>query len=233
MYLLVECCINNPDELLEEITTNDHNTIAERIQELNSRSTTKVESREFDENTLKRVFLTSLPKKDSELRMMNTLKTASYLHYNDYPYWFVDEVCRRQLTYETIRGLLNVVDMIKHMIIIDQNENKDLLERACRIALRYKHKPKSKPFWSMIMSSNYVKFALTSTFGDNMTVKQRKTLTHNAVEMLIATNYKTTIGDCFRRLNTRSCVNSHDEDVDKFEIIYNLCDILNDKLTAK
>ena len=183
----------------------------------------------FDEDVLKDVFLSSFPRHDNEFIIMNTLETASYLHINNYPSWFVDEVCRRQLTYQTIRGLLNVIDMIRHIIIVDRNDNKELLERACRIALRYKHKPKSKPFWNMIMNSIYVKLALTSTFGNNTTVRQRKMLTRNAVEMLIAADRKLSIGDCFRKLNTRSC---NDDGVDKFEIIYNLCDILNSKLTA-
>ena len=186
----------------------------------------------FNEDVLKDVFLSSFPKHDNELITMNTLETASYLHINNYPSWFVDEVCRRQLTYQTIRGLLNVIDMIRHIIIVDRNDNKELLERACRIALRYKHKPKSKPFWNMIMNSIYVKLALTSTFGNNTTVKQRKMLTRNAVEMLIAADRKLSIGDCFRKLNTRSCNDDNDDGVDKFEIIYNLCDILNSKLTT-
>ena len=218
--------------LPEEITNNNPNTISEQSHLLDIDLTID-NKRVLHKDNMRDVFTSPRPINDDDLLLMNTLDTASYLHYNDYPSWFVDEVCRRQLTYRMIRGLLNVVDMIKHIIIVDRNENNELLERACRIALRYKHKPKSKPFWNMIMNSNYVKIALTTTFGQNTTVKQRKMLTRNAVEMLIAADHRMSIGDCFKKLNTRSCVeNDNDNDL-KFEIIYGLCNVLDAKLTDK
>lgn len=219
--------------LPEEITNNNPNTISEKSHLLDIDLTTD-DKLSIHKDNMRDVFMSSRPNNADDLLLMNTLDTASYLHYSGYPSWFVDEVCRRQLTYRTIRGLLNVVDMIKHIILVDRNENNELLERACRIALRYKHKPKSKPFWNMVMNSNYVKIALTTTFGKNTTVKQRKMLTRNAVEMLIAADHRMSIGDCFKKLNTRSCVkNDNDENNLKFEIIYGLCNVLDAKLTDK
>lgn len=215
-----------------EITNNNQNSISEKSHLLDIDLTTD-NKLSIHKDNMRDVFMSTRPIDDEDLLLMNTLDTASYLHYSGYPSWFVDEVCRRQLTYRMIRGLLNVVDMIKHIILVDKNENNELLERACRIALRYKYKPKSKPFWNMVMNSNYVKIALTTTFGKNTTVKQRKMLTHNAVEMLIATDHRMSIGDCFKKLNTRSCVENDDDNDLKFEIIYGLCNVLDAKLTDK
>lgn len=235
----IRSLIGSPYDILamfnlpEEITNNNPNTISEQSHLLDIDLTTD-DKCVLHKDNMRDVFMSSRPNNDDDLLLMNTLDTASYLHYSSYPSWFVDEVCRRQLTYRTIRGLLNVVDMIKHIILVDRNENNELLERACRIALRYKHKPKSKPFWNMVMNSNYVKIALTTTFGQNTTVKQRKMLTRNAVEMLIAADHRLSIGDCFKKLNTRSCVeNDNDENNLKFEIIYSLCNVLDAKFAAK
>lgn len=234
----IRSLIGSPYDILamfnlpEEITNNNPNTINEQAHLLDIDLTIDNKCVLHKDN-MRDVFMSTRPIKDDDLLLMNTLDTASYLHYSGYPSWFVDDVCRRQLTYRMIRGLLNVVDMIKHIILVDRNENNELLERACRIALRYKHKPKSKRFWNMVMNSNYVKIALTTTFGKNTTVKQRKMLTRNAVEMLIVADYRLSIGDCFKKLNTRSCVeNDNDNDL-KFEIIYGLCNVLDAKFAAK
>lgn len=218
--------------LPEEITNNNPNSISEQSHLLDIDLATDNKCVLHKDN-LRDVFMSTRLVNDDDLLLMNTLDTASYLHYNNYPSWFVDDVCRRQLTYQMIRGLLNVVDMIKHIILVDKNENNELLERACRIALRYKHKPKSKPFWNMIMNSSYIKLGLTTTFGNNTTVKQRKMLTRNAVEMLIVADHRLSIGDCFKKLNTRSCVENDNENDLKFEIIYSLCNVLDAKFADK
>ena len=120
--------------LPEEITNNNQNSISEQSHLLDIDLTID-DKCVLHKDNMRDVFMSTRPTKDDDLLLMNTLDTASYLHYNDYPSWFVDEVCRRQLTYRMIRGLLNVVDMIKHIILVDRNENNELLERACRIAL--------------------------------------------------------------------------------------------------
>ena len=124
----IRSLIGSPYDILamfnlpEEITNNNPNTISEQSHLLDIDLTTD-DKLSIHKDNMKDIFMSTRPINDDDLLLMNTLDTASYLHYSGYPSWFVDDVCRRQLTYRMIRGLLNVVDMIKHIILVDRNEN--------------------------------------------------------------------------------------------------------------